>query len=85
MASGAGHGGGLRRVLGPDRRRFAFRRSPYRLVQNLLRQPVTRTVQVGAGRGPLLRGAHRFLRSGVAPLLGGGVFLITACVGEEGG
>jgi len=84
-APGASHGAGPRRVLGPDRGRLAFRRRPCCLGQNLPGQPVARPGEVGVGGGPRLCGTHQLLRSGVAPLLGGGAFLIAACVGEEGG
>jgi len=57
-APGTVHGRGPRRVLGPDRGRLAFRRSPARLVQDLTGQPVARAGEVGAGGGPRLRGAH---------------------------
>jgi len=72
-------------VLGPDRGRFAVPRSYHRLSQNLVGQLVARPGEVGLGGGPRLGGAHQLLRSGFAPLLGGETFLITPCVGEEGG
>ena len=74
-----------RRVLGPNRGGFAFRRRPCCLGQNLVGQLVARPVQVGLGGGPRLCGAQQLLCSGFAPLLGGGVFLVAPCVGEEGG
>ncbi len=84
-APGTVHGGGPRRVLSPNRGGFAFRRRPCCLGQNLVGQLVARPGEVGLGGGPRLRGTHQLLCSGFAPLLGGGAFLIAACVGEEGG
>jgi hypothetical protein len=46
---------------------------------------VARTGEVGAGGGPRLRGPGQLLGGTFALFLGGGAFLITACVGEEGG
>jgi len=84
-APGTVHGAGPRRVPGPNRHGLAFRRSFQRLSQNLPGQLAARTVQVGVSRDPRLRGTHQLLDGSFALFLGDGAFLITPCVGEEGG